>query len=177
MTAGAKAAIVRLHEDRDISACAEIMAESHPWRSLFFSLAECEEMLRAPNVELHASVAFDDRRILGFIATAILGVGSEPLIEYLCVTEVARNAGIGSSLMSFAADQLFSAADNIYLFVSDINPEAIRLYERLGYGRVGALPDFNLTGQTEYLYRMSRRPRQERYAGSHGDSPRADGVR
>ena len=50
------------------------------------------------------------------------------------------------------------------MFVSDINPGAIRLYNRLGYSQVGAWPNFNLEGQTEFLLRKSRRPVQARYA-------------
>jgi hypothetical protein len=67
-------------------------------------------------------------------------------------------------LISFFEDVLFPDADNLYMFVSDINPNAIRLYTRLGYNQVAALPNFNLESQTEFLHRKSRRPVQAKQA-------------
>jgi len=149
--------------------CAEMMARAEPWRQLYFSVDECEQLLSQPNIALHGWIS-ELGALAAFIATAALGVGDEPLLEFICVEESHRNSGIGTALINFAEETLFPQADNLYLFVSDINPNAARLYERLGYQRVGALPNFNLAGQTEYLYRKSRRPRQARYersANSH----------
>jgi len=160
MTAHRGTEIIRLTDEPELDVCAGMMASSNPWNTLFFSNAECRAMLAEPNLVVHGCLAKESVDVLGFMATAALGIGSEPLIEYLCVQESARNAGIGSRLVSFAEDDLFGSADNIYLFVSDINPDAVRLYERLEYQKVGTLPDFNLCGQDEFLYRKSRRPRQ-----------------
>jgi ribosomal protein S18 acetylase RimI-like enzyme len=99
--------------------------------------------------------------LCGFLASLASGLGGEPLIEYLCVAESSRNQGLGSKLITFFEDVLFPDADNLYLFVSDINPNAIRLYVRLGYQQIGAMPNFNLESQTEFLHRKSRRPRQD----------------
>lgn len=147
---------------RDLWRCANLMAESEPWSRLYFTLDQCFKNLSSPTLSVH--IAKDSDNILGFIATRIDGIEGEPLIEYICIDSQYRGKGLGSRLMSYAEDRLFASADNIYLFVSDINPRAIELYERLSYRRVGALPDYNLQGQTEYLYRKFRRPRQERYA-------------
>ncbi len=69
---------------------------------------------------------------------------------------------VGTRLIKHVEEVLFPNAANLYLFVSDINPKAIDLYVRLGYSQVGALPNFNLVGQTEFLHRKSRRPKQQR---------------
>ena len=140
-----------------------MMVRSTPWNALYFTADQCERTLHEENVAVHGWIAEPDQRLVGFVATAALGIGSEPLLEFLCTEQSERNSGIGSALIVFAEDRLFPDADNIYLFVSDINPNAARLYERFGYRRIGVLPDFNLVGQTEYLYRKTRRPRQERY--------------
>ena len=108
---------------------------------------------------------------LAFLATSPVGFGSEPLLEYLCVHEDHRDIGIGTRLINYFEEQLYREAANLYLFVSDINPNAVRLYERLGYKRIGELPDYNLVGQTEYLYRKYRRPRQERSRSAVNGSP------
>ena len=42
------------------------------------------------------------------------------------------------------------------MFVSDINPRAMSLYERLGYVKVGTWENYNIIGQTEFLMRKTR---------------------
>ena len=74
-----------------------------------------------------------------------------------------------ATLISHFEDTLFPEADSLYLFVSDINPDAIRLYVRLGYLQVGVFPNFNLEGQTEYLHRKSRRPVRDKMRQLAGD--------
>lgn len=154
--------IEQLTSSARIRECAVMMAGSNPWSVLSFSVPQCEQMLNEDTITCYGVIAESGQELCGLLATAAAGLGGEPLLEYLCVAEAHRNAGIGTSLISFYEQELFPAADNVYLFVSDINPHAIRLYERLGYRRIGVLPDFNLTDQTEYLYRKTRRPRQQR---------------
>ena len=146
-----------------IEHCADLMVASNPWNVLYFSHAQCVESLSSP--ELQINVAFDESgEPLGFLASMGHGIGFEPMIEYLCIDERFRAQGIGSQLIKHFEEELFPEADNLYMFVSDINPGAIRLYNRLGYSQVGAWPNFNLEGQTEFLLRKSRRPVQARYA-------------
>jgi ribosomal protein S18 acetylase RimI-like enzyme len=42
-------------------------------------------------------------------------------------------------------------ASSNFLVVADFNPDAKRLYERLGYQQVGVLPGLYKEGVTEYL--------------------------
>jgi ribosomal protein S18 acetylase RimI-like enzyme len=137
------------------------MVASSPWNSLYFTQEQCEKDLANPAMAVHGAVD-PGGTILGFLASLKYGIGFEPMIEYLCVGSSSRNRGIGSQLVNLFENDLFPEADNLYLFVSDINPDAIRLYVRLGYQQVGALPNFNLESQTEFLHRKSRRPRQLR---------------
>jgi aspartate/methionine/tyrosine aminotransferase/GNAT superfamily N-acetyltransferase len=147
--------------DSEATTCARMMAGTAPWKILFFSEAQCRENLLSASLELH--VADVSGQLAGFVATRAEGIEGEPLLEYICVDSAYRNCGIGTRMLQFVEEELFPRADNLYLFVSDINPRAIALYERAGYVRVGELPDYNLFAQTEYLYRKSRRPRQERF--------------
>jgi len=142
-----------------LSECASLMVETSPWNRLYFSKEQCENDLAHPMLSVHGAVA-DEGTILGFIASMAHGIGFEPMIEYLCVGERFRGTGIGTTLIEYFEDTLFPDADNLYLFVSDINPQAMKLYRRSGYVQVGELPDFNLENQTEFLYRKTRRPRQ-----------------
>ncbi len=147
-----------LERTEHVEECVEMMATSPPWSVLWFDHDQCAEMLAASGLELIG--AFSQDELVGFMAVAPAGLGGEPLLEYLCVAEPYRGQGIGSALLDHF-DEMFSEADNVYLFVSDINPKAVALYVRHGFIKVGELPDFNLLGQTEFLHRKTRRPRQE----------------
>jgi ribosomal protein S18 acetylase RimI-like enzyme len=135
------------------------MSRSSPWNVLYFSKEQCAADLALPEITVHGAVN-PDGTIVGFLASLAHGIGFEPMIEYLCVEEEFRNTGVGTKLIDYFETVLFPDSDNLYLFVSDINPAAARLYVRLGYLPIGALPNFNLESQTEFLHRKSRRPRQ-----------------
>ena len=139
--------------------CAEFMVASNPWNRLYFDQAQCEESLAHPSIDTHGAFS-ESGELVGFVAVKAEGI---KLSRSSCTSASPSRIGekgIGTQLISFFEDTLFPDADNLYLFVSDINPDAIRLYTRLGYERVGAFPNFNLVGQTEFLHRKSRRPIQ-----------------
>jgi len=138
------------------------MLQANPWNALYFTREQCETDLARLEITVHGAVDHDGK-VLGFLASMAHGIGLEPMIEYLCIAEEFRNRCIGTRLIEFFESELFPEADNLYLFVSDINPNAIRLYTRMGYLQVGAMPNFNLESQTEFLHRKSRRPRQAAY--------------
>jgi predicted GNAT family acetyltransferase len=157
--------IVRLKRAEEFSDCATMMLESNPWDRLYFTREQCERDLAKPEMGVYGAISHG--RLIGFLASLKNGIGFEPMIEYLCVHQDFRNAGIGTTLISYFEDELFPDADNLYMFVSDINPDAMRLYVRLGYAQVGALPNFNLPTQTEFLHRKSRRARQVRQSAGN----------
>ena len=161
--------IKRLESSAEFAVCASLMISSNPWDKLYFSKEQCEADLANPSLCVYGAVS-DDGTILGFLASMAHGIGFEPMIEYLCVDEQFRGSGIGTRLIWHFEDTLFPDADNLYLFVSDINPAAINLYIRLGYLQVGALTNFNLVAQTEFLHRKSRRPRQAASASNVGEA-------
>lgn len=151
--------IRRIESAEEILECATFMATANPWNRLRFTVEQCRAHLAHPAVEVHGTIG-ERNEIEGFLASMALGVGFEPLLEYICVREGIRGRGVGTLLIDFFETSLFPSADNLYVFVSDINPDAARLYSRLGYTQVGALPNYNLPMQTEFLLRKTRRPRQ-----------------
>ena len=153
--------IEKLVENEALLACARMMAASPPWNVLFFSEDQCLKDLQHERLNVWGALN-PSNEILGFLAAKPDGIGFEPLIEYLCVREDSRGTGVGTELIKYFESVLFPEADNLYLFVSDINPRAMALYTRLGYVQVGALPNFNLVGQTEFLHRKTRRPKQQK---------------
>jgi ribosomal protein S18 acetylase RimI-like enzyme len=159
--------IRRIESAEEILECAALMVATNPWNKLCFSLEQCQAHLVHPAIEVYGAIGVGSE-IEGFVASMALGIGFEPLLEYICVREQSRGQGVGTFLIEYFETILFPLADNLYLFVSDINPEAARLYRRLGYYQVGALPDYNLPMQTEFLFRKTRGPRQKK--GSPYDS-------
>lgn len=142
--------------------CAQLMVASPPWSVLDFTEQSCFDNLSLPDLDVRVACNADGTK-MGFAATFAHGVGTEPLLEYLCVHPDFRNKKVGTALIAHFETVLFPSAANLYMFVSDINIAAKRLYERLGYSEVGALHDFNAVGQTEFLMRKTRRPTQQRF--------------
>ena len=154
-------AIEKLVKVDHIAQCAALMIAAPPWRDLGFTYEGCLEDLNLPDLDVHG-VLDESGDVLAFVATLAHGAGLEPMVEYICVAPQLRGSGLGTRLLTYVHEDLFPRAVNIYMFVSDINSDAERLYRRLGYDRVGALPDYNLTGQTEYLLRKTSGPIRSR---------------
>ena len=151
-----------------IEECAHMMSISEPWSTLGFSLEQCREVLSEAG-GLQVFVKSLNGQVRGFLATFPHGMAGEPIIEYLCIDSGFRSQGLGTELITFFEDKIFPSADNFYMLVSDINPRARALYERLGYREVGELPDYNLPGQKEFIMRKSRGPRQSRRLERYGN--------
>lgn len=134
-------------EERDW--CAALMAGSEPWITLGRDLDQCHARCGDPDYLLWVGRA--DQRPCGFILLHPRGLAGSPYIASVGVAEDFRGRGVGT-LMVRRAEEYFSAvARHIFLCVSSFNPRAQRLYERLGYTRVGELPDYAIDGASEIL--------------------------
>jgi ribosomal protein S18 acetylase RimI-like enzyme len=135
-------------EENDFDWCARLMAGSEPWITLRRGLDECRAALRRPGSELF--VAHERGRPVGFILIHPHGCAGSPYIASVAVAEGARARGIGSQLVAFAERQV-AARRFIFLCVSSFNRRAQELYRRLGYQRVGEIPDYIVEGHSELL--------------------------
>lgn len=70
----------------------------------------------------------------------------------------ARGRGVGSALLS-AFERTYPTARHVFLCVSSFNARARALYERHGYRLVGELPDYIITGASEYIMCKRLAPR------------------
>lgn len=94
---------------------------------------------------------------LGFMWFFLNGAfHSFPYLHIIAVKEAFRGMGIGQKLLSFFEETVFARHAKVFLVVADFNPEARRLYERLGYRQVGAIPGLYKAGVTEYLMMKER---------------------
>ena len=141
--------------DSEAEACAALMATSEPWLTLKRDYEASLRILLDPCRERYVAHIAD--RMAGFIILNLQGafVG---YIQTICIAPDFRGEGLGSALIAFAEERIFSEHPNVFLCVSSFNHAARRLYERLGYTTVGELTDFLIPNHSEFMMRKSRGP-------------------
>ena len=79
-------------------------------------------------------------------------------IALLAVRPEAAGRGLGRALVAEARRQVFTVAGKRWLYVSadSGNRAALAFYRKLGFARVGRLPDLIRKGNTEVLLRQGR---------------------
>jgi len=143
---------------RDAAACARLMATTDPWLTLGRTYEESLAVVSDPAREVY--VARRGGAFAGFLVLNMRGafVG---YIQTVCVVPELRGSGAGSELVRFAEERIFRESPNVFMCVSDFNPRARALYERLGYRVVGELTDFIVSGRSEILLRKTIAPLRE----------------
>jgi ribosomal protein S18 acetylase RimI-like enzyme len=95
-------------------------------------------------------VAIADDICTGFIFYTPNGAfHSFPYLHLMAVKEEYRSKGIGKLLIEFF--EKLSDSDKFFLIVADYNPNAKRLYENIGYHKVGEIHGLYSEGITEYI--------------------------
>ena len=148
--------VIRPLRTRDeAETCARMMAETEPWITLRRDYEACLRVTLDETCERH--VALDGDRLAGFAVLDLRGafVG---YVRTLCAAPAYRGGGVGTALLAFAEERIFREHRNVFICVSDFNPGARRLYERLGYRLVGELTDYVVAGHSELLLRKTRGP-------------------
>lgn len=153
-----KVEIRKLRGGLEAERCARMMANLEPWITLKRDYDTSLSIITDPDRETY--VALIDEEIAGFTILVMHGalVG---YIQSICVAPEWRNMGIGSKLMAFAETRIFSEASNAFIMVSSFNPDAKRLYQRLGFETIGELKDYIIAGHSEYLLRKTLGPMTE----------------
>lgn len=94
--------------------------------------------------------------LAGFCAAERTRLRNNHCVGYVATLDVApgrRGQGVGRMLMSKVEEEMVKAgAEFMQLHVHTGNPDAIRLYERLSYQRVGEQKDFYGTGFSAWSY-------------------------
>jgi ribosomal-protein-alanine N-acetyltransferase len=134
------------------------MSNTDPWVTLGRGYDACMQVIEDSTREVY--VADDESGIAGLIVLCMVGafVG---YIQTVLVAPDHQGKGIGSRLVAYAEDRIFSESPNAFLCVSSFNSGARRLYERLGYSYVGELSDYLVRGHSELLFRKTRGPWNE----------------
>jgi ribosomal protein S18 acetylase RimI-like enzyme len=148
-------AIRPLATREEAEACARMMAGTDPWITLRLGYDACLRVVLDETREQY--VAHDGDRLAGVLILNVKGsfVG---YIQTVCAAPEHRGKGVGTALVAFAEERIFRDHKNVFICVSDFNPGARRLYERLGYRLVGELTDYLVAGRSELLLRKTRGP-------------------
>jgi len=154
--APAARAIRRLGTSAEAEACARLMSSSEPWVTLGRTYEASLAIVRDPSREVYVAVD-GSGAVAGFLILFLAGPFAG-YVQTVCVAPECRGGGLGRQLVEFAERRIGEVSPNVFLCVSDFNPRAQALYERLGYQLVGALPDFLVRGHAELLYRKTRGP-------------------
>jgi len=148
-------AVRRIATIAEREACARLMSESEPWRTLGRDYETSLALLSDPTREAywieHAG------RWAGFMLLYLHGP-FRGYIQTICLQPACRSRGVGTRVLGWAEERIFRESPNVFLCVSDFNQSALRLYRRLGYEMVGPLRDFLVAGSAELLLRKSRGP-------------------
>lgn len=135
--------------------CARFMSNSEPWLTLNRPYENSLKIFSDPSKEVHVAIAGEN--LAGFIVLQMIGafVG---YIQSIAVLPDWRNRGIGYRLMRFAEERVFAETPNVFICVSSFNQSAQAFYKRLGYGVVGELKDYIISGHSEILLRKTMGP-------------------
>lgn len=131
---------------------AQWIAKLHPWSALGYSVAGLGRWLARRATAQAVMVAVERDEVVGVVVVdpAVL-LGS--FISLLAVLPAAQGRGIGKALVERVATQTFRKRRWLYTSSDAGNAAAARLYKRLGFARVGKLPDLVAPGHDELLWR------------------------
>jgi len=148
--------IRRAHGESDASSAASIMAATDPWKRLGRRYDDTFRIVTDPGAEVFVAVT-PDEEVVGLIVIRMMPV-FKGYIQAVAVHDAWRNRGIGTMLVEFAEERIFRESPNVFLCCSSFNYDAMRLYHRLGYERIGEIRDFIVAGAGEILLRKTIGP-------------------
>ena len=144
-----------LHGEDKARECTAQLAEFGPWRTHGVPAARLFKDLTNPQREMF--IAELAGKIVGVLVLH-LGGSFDGYIQLLAIFPEFQNRGFGEQILKFAEAKIFQHTKNVFLSVSSFNVRAQKFYERLGYERVGELPNFLTTGFSEILMRKTTGP-------------------
>ncbi len=141
-------------EEKHVICCVNILQNTEMGTVYFSDRKKTENLLLQASAKRELFVALNDHEdCLGFMYYMPKGVfGSYPYLHIIAVKEEYRNQGVGKQLIKYFEENSSDYSSTKYfLTVDDMNPQARKLYESLGYQRVGELKDFYKSGITSYI--------------------------
>jgi ribosomal protein S18 acetylase RimI-like enzyme len=144
--------MIREAKGKDIEKCAGCVAGSLIWDRYERNIGDAIKMLAKFHEQGNKILVHESNGVVdGFIGIIEKGMmGEFPYIRLLAVHEDSRGKGIGTALIE-ETERRYSESRLIFMLVSDFNTRAAGLYTRLGYKKIGIIPDFKKNGIAEHL--------------------------
>ena len=136
--------------------CAKLMSESEPWITLKRNYSDCLAVICDPEKEVYG-IFNDQKELLGFAVLNMHGA-FKGYIQSILINPLFRDQGLGSRLLHFCEERIFKESPNVFICVSSFNTKAAKLYNRLGYKKVGELDNYIIAGYSEILLRKTISP-------------------
>jgi len=137
---------------RYLADCEEALVNSELGNRYFDGAGSAKKAVVEGLAEGNLFVALIGGVCVGFMLYLPKGAfHSFPYLHIIAVKEAYRGKGIGGKMLTFLERFVFDNADKLFLVVADFNPGAKRFYERMGYHRVGEIPNLYRMGITECL--------------------------
>ena len=134
------------------------IVEIEPWASLGYQAAPLGRYLGRMAKEREVWVARETGRgktPLGLVVVQdgfLLG----GFVSLLAVRPDSAGQGVGRALMEHVAARVFQARAWLFVSCDAANPRALAFYKKLGFQRVGRLPDLIKPKRVELLLRRGR---------------------
>ena len=132
------------------------MSESEPWITLKRNYSDCLLVISDPEKEVYG-IFNDNMELSGFTVLNMHGA-FKGYIQSILINPLYRDQGLGTRLFEFCEKRIFKESPNVFICVSSFNTRAAKLYERLGYKKVGELDDYIIEGHSEILLRKTIAP-------------------
>jgi ribosomal protein S18 acetylase RimI-like enzyme len=134
------------------------IAAMEPWRGLGYGAAALGRYLgrTAGAHEVWVARGPGARGPVAGIVAVQDGVLLGGFVGLLAVRPAAAGAGLGRALMAQAAARTFARRAWLYVSCDAANAGALSFYRKLGFARVGRLPDLVRAGRVELLLRKGR---------------------
>lgn len=136
-----------------LNACEEALSNSELGIRYFSKEGSARKALEDGFIKGEIYIALDiNNNCTGFLWFILHGIfHSFPYLHIIAVKKESRSHGIGKKLLEFFEDICFKDYSKLFLVVADFNPDAKRLYEKIGYIEVGTIPSLYREGITEHL--------------------------
>ena len=145
-----KIQFARKEQARDCLLC---IKHSELWDTYFKSNTSAENNIKERITKKQIYVALNKKdKCIGFMG--VINNGCFRKFSYLSLIAVKkryRGKGIGKELINKFEEIGFKKANRAFLLVSNFNKKAQLLYKKLGYKKVGKIPDLFKIGVSEHL--------------------------
>jgi ribosomal protein S18 acetylase RimI-like enzyme len=139
--------------EREAAPLAEAVAALEPWRTYAYPAAKLAAFLAKHEPSAPRFLFRRDGKVLGAVVVRLNWMRG-PYIQFLAVLPPYQRQGLGTAAVAWVEAQARIGEErNLWIAASEINEDARRLYEHLGFREVAKLDDLVCKGRAEILYR------------------------